>query len=86
MQPKEDVTWLISPPLLSVYFKCRAGHYTLPIADYAEPKVKALVSLAIALIVLIPKCHTKLFQFSYFNRIAKLMEYVTCIHTYSYFF
>ena len=23
---------------LIFYFKCRAGHYTLPIADYVKPK------------------------------------------------
>ena len=36
--------------------------------------LKALVSLATAPDedVLIPKCRTKIFQFSYFNRIAKL--------------
>ena len=83
MQPKEDVTWLISPLLLSVYFKCRTGQYTLPIADYVKPKGTRLTCHSSDHNVPIPKCRTKLFQFSYFNRIAKLMEYVTCIHMYS---
>ena len=56
----------------SFYFKCRAGHYTLPIADYVKPKGTRLTRHSSDQDVLIPKCRTKLFQFSYFNRIAKL--------------
>ena len=57
---------------LIFYFKCHAGHYTLPIADYVKPKGTHLTRHSSDEEVLIPKCHTKLFQFSYFNRIAKL--------------
>ena len=57
---------------LIFYFKCRAGHYTLPIADYVKPKATRLTRHSSDQVVLIPKCRTKLFQFSYFNRIAKL--------------
>ena len=57
---------------LIFYFKCRAGHYTLPIADYVKPKGTRLTRHSSDQDVLIPKCRTKLFQFSYFNRIAKL--------------
>ena len=57
---------------LIFYFKCRAGHYTLPIADYVKPKGTRLTRHSSGQDVLIPKCRTKLFQFSYFNRIAKL--------------
>ena len=55
------------------YFKCRAGHYALPIDDYVKPNGTRLTRHSSDQDVLpIPKCHTKLFQFSYFNRIAKL--------------
>ena len=57
---------------LIFYFKCRAGHYTLPIADYVKPKGTRLTRHSSDEDVLIPKCRTKIFQFSYFNRIAKL--------------
>lgn len=57
---------------LIFYFKCRVGHYTLPIADYVRPKGTRLTRHSSDLDVLIPKCRTKLFQFSYFNRVAKL--------------
>ena len=57
---------------LIFYFKCRAGHYTSPIADYVKPKGTRLTRHSSDEDVLIPKCRTKLFQFSYFNRIAKL--------------
>ena len=57
---------------LIFYFKCRAGHYTLPIADYVKPKGTRLTRHSSDQDVLIPKYRTKLFQFSYFNRIAKL--------------
>ena len=57
---------------LIFYFKCRAGYYTLPIADYVKPKGTRLTRHSSDQDVLIPKCRTKLFQFSYFNRIAKL--------------
>ena len=55
---------------LFVYFKCHTGHYTLPIADYVKPKGTRLTRHSSD--VLIPKSRTKLFQFSYFNRIVKL--------------
>ena len=55
---------------LIFYFKCRAGHYTLPIADYVKPKGTRLIRHSSDQHVLIPKSRTKLFQFSYFNRIA----------------
>ena len=61
------VTWLQTKN-----FKCRAGHYTLPIADYVKPKGTRLTRHSSDHDVLIPKCRTKLFQFSYFDRIAKL--------------
>ena len=57
---------------LLFYFKCRAGHYTLPIDDYFKPKGIGLTRQSSVQDVLIPKCSTKLFQFSYFNRIARL--------------
>ena len=57
---------------LIFYFKCRAGHYTLPIADYVKPKGTHLTRHSSDQDVLIPTCRTNLFQFSYFNRIAKL--------------
>ena len=57
---------------LIFYFKCRAGHYTLPIADYVKPKGTRLTRHSSDQDVLIPKCCTKLCQFSYFDRIAKL--------------
>ena len=57
---------------LIFYFKCRAGHYTLPIADYVKPKGTRLTRHSSNQDALIPKCRTKLFQFSYCNRIAKL--------------
>ena len=55
---------------LIFYFKCRAGYYTLPIKDYVKPKGIRLTRHSSDQDVLIPECRTKLFQFSYFNRIA----------------
>ena len=43
-----------------------------PIADYVKPKGTRLTRHSSDQDVLIPKCRTKLFQFSYFHRIAKL--------------
>ena len=40
--------------------------------DYVKPKATRLTCHSCDQEVLIPKCSTKLFQFSYFNRIAKL--------------
>ena len=57
---------------LIFYFKYRTGHYTLPIAAYVKPKETRLTRHSSDQDVLIPKCRSKLFQFSYFNRIAKL--------------
>ena len=57
---------------LIFHFKCRAGHYTLPIDDYVKPKNTRLTRHSSDQDVLTAKCRTKLFQFSYFNRIAKL--------------
>ena len=57
---------------LIFHFKCRVGHYTLPIDDYVKPKGTRLTCHSSYEDVLIPKCRTKIFQFSYFNRIAKL--------------
>ena len=57
---------------LIFYFKCRHGNYTLRIDDYVKPKGTRLTRQSSDQDVLIPKCCTKLFQFSYFNRIAKL--------------
>ena len=55
------------------YFKCHAAHYTLPTDDYVKPNGTRLTRHSSDQDVLpIPKCHTKLFQFSYFKRIAKL--------------
>ena len=54
---------------LIFYFKCRAGHYTLPIADYVKPKGTRHTHHSSDQDVLIPKCRTKLFQFSHFNRL-----------------
>ena len=59
---------------LIFYFKCRAGHYTKTIADYVKPKGTRFTRHNSDQDVLIPKCRTKLFQFSYFNRIAKLLN------------
>ena len=50
---------------LIFYFKCCAGHYTLPIADYVKPKGTRLTRHSSDQDVLIPKCCTKLCQFSY---------------------
>ena len=50
---------------LIFYFKCRAGHYTLPIADYVKPKGTRLTRHSSDQDALIPKCCTKLCQFSY---------------------
>ena len=49
---------------LIFYFKCRAGHYTLPIDDYVKPKGTRLTRHSSDQDVLILKCRTKLFQFS----------------------
>ena len=57
---------------LIFYFKCRAGHYTLPIDDYVKPNGTRLTRHSSDQNVLIPKCRTKLSQFSYFIRIANL--------------
>ena len=57
---------------LIFYFRCRAGHYTKPIADCVKPKGTRFTRHNSDQDVLIPKCRTKLFQFGYFNRIAKL--------------
>ena len=55
---------------LIFYFKCRAGHNTLPIDDYVKPRGTRLTHHSSDQDVLIPKCRTEVFQFSYFNRIA----------------
>ena len=57
---------------LIFHLKCRVGHYTLPIDDYVKPKGTRLIRHSSGEDVLIPKCRTKIFQFIYFNRIAKL--------------
>ena len=57
---------------LIFHFKCRVGHSTLPIDDYVKPKGTRLTRHSSDEDALIPKCRTKIFQFSYFNRIAKL--------------
>ena len=57
---------------LIFHFKCRVGHSTLPIDDYVKPKGTRPTRHSSDEDVLIPKCRTKIFQFSYFNRIAKL--------------
>ena len=57
---------------LIFYLKCRAGHYTLPIDDYVKPKSTRLTRHSSDQDVLISKSRTKLFQFSFFIRIAKL--------------
>ena len=57
---------------LIFHFKCRVGHSTLPIDDYVKPKGTRPTRPSSDEDVLIPKCRTKIFQFSYFNRIAKL--------------
>ena len=46
------------------YFKCRVGHYTFPIDDYVKLKDTRLTRHSSDKVVLIPKCRTKLFQFS----------------------
>ena len=53
-------------------FKCCPGYNTLRIDDYVKLKGTRLTRQSSDQDVLIPKCCTKLFQFSYFNRIAKL--------------
>ena len=62
---------------LIFYFKCHAGHYTLPIDDYVKPKGTRLTHHSSDEDVLIPKSRTKVFQFSYFIRIAKLWNTLT---------
>ena len=58
--------------LIFYFTECRAGQYTLPIADYVKPKGTHLTRHSSDQGVLIPKCRTKPFPFSYFKRIAKL--------------
>ena len=58
-----------SPQSATVNILARS-HYTVPIADYVKPKGTRLTRHSSDQDVLIPKCRTKLFQFSYFNRIA----------------
>ena len=57
---------------LIFHFKYRVGHSTLPIDDYVKPKGTRLTRHSSDEDVLIPKFRSKIFQFSYFNRIAKL--------------
>ena len=44
------------------YFKCHAGHYSLPIDDYVKLKGFRLIRHSSDQDVLIPKCRTKLFK------------------------
>ena len=57
---------------LIFHFKYRVGHSTLPIDDYVKPKGTRLTRHSSDEDVLILKFRSKIFQFSYFNRIAKL--------------
>ena len=57
---------------LIFHFKYRVGHSTLPIDDYVKPKGTRLTRHSSDEDVLISKFRSKIFQFSYFNRIAKL--------------
>ena len=66
---------------LIFYFKCCSGYYSLLIDDYVKPTYKGTLptrhSHQDLLIhshqdLLIPKCRTKLFQFSYFSYITKI--------------
>lgn len=54
------------------YFKCRTCHYTLPIDDFVKRKGTRLTLHSLDQDLLISKCHTKLFQSTYFNRTAKV--------------
>ena len=55
---------------LIFYCICRADHFTLPMDDFVKPKGTRLTRHSFDQDVLIPKCRIKLFQFSYFIRIA----------------
>ena len=59
---------------LIFYFKCCSGYYSLPIDDYVKPTYKGTLPTRHSSHqdLLIPKCHTKLFQFSYFSYITKI--------------
>ena len=58
---------------LLLYFKCRTGHFNMNITDFIKPKniIRSTRNNS-HLDVFIPKCRTKLFQASYFNRLPKL--------------
>ena len=57
---------------LIFYYKCRSGQYSFPISNYINPKSTRLTRHCSSLDLTVPKCRTKLFQASYFNRITKL--------------
>lgn len=62
---------------LVFYFKCRQGHYSIPIEYYVKPSnnIRSTRNNSTTN-VLVPTCRTKLFQTSYFSRITKLWNYL----------
>lgn len=58
---------------LIFYFRCRLGYYNINITDFVKPKMSIRSTRNSSdLDVHVPRCRTKLFQASYFNRLAKL--------------
>ena len=60
---------------LVFYFKCHTDHYNIPINDFVAPRTNVRTTChSSASDIIIPRCRTKLFQASYFNRITKLWK------------
>jgi len=58
---------------LIFYYKCKTGHFKIPIEHYVKARSNRRVTCnSSATDLLIPKCRTKHFQTSNFNRIPKL--------------
>ena len=58
---------------LIFYYKCRFGHFDFPIYEFVQPRALSRSTRnSSAFDLLIPKCRTKLFRTSYFNRLPKL--------------
>lgn len=58
---------------LVFYFKCHINHYIIPINGFFAPHTNVRTTRhSSASDVIIPRCRTKHFQVSYFNRITKL--------------
>ena len=71
---------------LIFYYKCRFGHFDFPIYEFVQPRALSRSTRnSSAFDLLIPKCRTKLFQTSYFNRLPKLWNnlpvYLRCCNS-----